>query len=483
MIFAPMAPVFAPRALLLSLFLTACAGQDTPLAPPLPDNLGSFDARVVARIEEARARVLAEPRAGTAWAELGMTYASERLKALAVTCFEEAGRLEPRQAKWPYREAVTRAQLGDITGARTAIARSLAIEDEYAPSHARLGNYALDLGELEAAESAYRAATRLDSSYPGGWVGLARVALQRDRTDEALTILQRLATEDPADKTFRQLLVLARRQAGETVEGGADSAIGSEDVPVWNDPWELEARAFRESPTMLRIGRLVETREWQQALVLLAEERARGAGIGETALYFAACQEGLGQPEEALKELDALLALEPDNTQALLAEARLYDDTGRVPDAVRLLQRVTELQPAHAGAFAALGGKLNSLGAHEPAVKALQRALELGAGDYELRYSLGESLAVLKRWSEARTLFRALTVERADHGDAWLQLARCELRSGDLPAADQALARATSAGNASTKLLRDVQLSLQAAHERRERKGADGADDAEEEGR
>jgi tetratricopeptide (TPR) repeat protein len=474
MISAPMAPV-SLRALLLTVLCGACSGADAPLDPPLPANLGSFDARVVARIEEARAKVLSEPRAGTAWAELGMIYASERLKTLAVTCFEEAGRLEPRQPKWPYREAVTRAQLGDAAGAKAAIERSLALEDEYAPSHARLGNYALDLGELDAAEAAYREAARLDSSYPGGWVGLARVALQRDRPAEALEILGKLCAEDPADRTFRQLLVLARRQAGETVEGGADSAVGSEDVPVWNDPWELEARAFRESPTMLRIGRLVETRQWSEALALLDEERARGAGVGETALHVAACQEGLGHAEAALQELDALLALEPDNTQALLAEARIYDDTGRVPEAVRLLQRVTELQPAHAGAFAALGSKLNSLGAHEPAVQALQRALELGAGDYALRFTLGQSLIVLKRWGEARTLFRALTGERADHGDAWLELAIAELRSGDLAAAEQALARATSAGNASAQLRRDVQASLQAARERRERKQADGA--------
>jgi len=470
MISARMAPVSVLRALLLAGLCAACPGSRAPAAPPLPENLGSFDARVVARIEQARAGVLAEPGSGTAWAELGMIYASERLKALAVSCFEEAGRLEPRQPKWPYREAVTRAQLGDAAGARAAMRRSLAIEDEYAPSHARLGNYALDLGELDAAEAAYREATRLDSSYPGGWVGLARVALQRDRTDEALTILRKLAEDDPADRTFRQLLALARRQAGEAVEGGAESVVGSEDVPVWNDPWELEARAFRESPTMLRIGRLVETRQWEQALALLGEERARGAGVGETALHYANCYEGLGRLAEAQAELEALLALEPDNTLALLHQARLYDDTGRVADAVRLLQRVTELQPSHGGAFAALGGKLNALGAHEPAVTALARAIELGADDFPVRFLLGESLIVLKRWEEARTLFRALTEERPEHGDAWLELAIAELRTGDLAAAEAACARAGATGNASARLAGDVQASLQAARARRERK-------------
>lgn len=465
----PLLPLF------VALLPWACSGASAPPVPPLPENLASFDPRVVTRVEEAHARVVAEPRSGQAWAELGMIYAAERLKTLAVECFRAAGRLEPRQPKWPYREAVTLAQLGDAAGARAAITRSLAIEDEYAPSHARLGNYLLDLGDLGAAEAAFREAVRLDSSYPGGRVGLARVALQQDRTDEALALLAKLAEEDPSDRTFRQLLALARRQAGEVVAGGAESVVGEEDVQVWNDPWELEARAFRESPTMLRVGRLVESRQWQEALALLDEERARGAGVAETALQYAACLSGLGEDERALSELEALLALEPDNTSALLHKARLLDDAGRIPETVELLQRVTALQPSHAGAFAALGGKLRALGAHEPAVSALRRALELGQDDYDLRFQLGESLIVLKRWEEARELFRALTRERAEHGDAWLELTIAELRTGDLAAAEAALARAIATGNAAPRLLRDVQASLAAARERREKKQGDAA--------
>jgi tetratricopeptide (TPR) repeat protein len=460
---------FLPTTLLACL-TWACSGEKLPAVPPLPENLAVLDARVVARIEAARAKVLAEPGSDVAWAELGMTYGSERLKSLAVECFAVAAKLEPRQPKWPYREAVTRAQLGDPAGARAAIERSLAIEDEYAPSHARRGNYLLELGELAEAEVAFRAAVRLDSSYPGGHVGLARVALQQDRASEARAILERLLEEEPADRTFRQLFLLARRQAGEVVEGGAESVVGSEDVPVWNDPWELEARAFRESPTMLRIGRLVEQKQWQEARALLDEERARGADVGETGLQYAACLNGLGQPEEALVELGRLLAVEPENTSALLQKAGILDDLGRVEQTVEILRRVTELSPSHAGAFAALGGKLAALGAHEPAAAALRRALELGQGDYDMRFQLGESLIVLKRWEEARTLFRTLTAERAGHGDAWLELAIAELRTGDLAAAEAALARAGASGNASPRLARDVEASLTSARERRARK-------------
>jgi tetratricopeptide (TPR) repeat protein len=407
-----------------------------------------------------------------------MVFASERLKGPALECYDVAARLDPRQPKWPYRQAVTLAQTGALEPAIAAMERSIALEPGYPPSHARLGGYRLEGGDLEGAERAFRRATELDSTYPGGWVGLARVALQRDRPEEAVAILERLLQQDAEDRTFRQLHSTALRQAGRAEGLTAESVLGEDELPVWNDPWELEARAFRQRPTMLRIGRLLEAGDAAQALELLEEERAHGADPFETALTFVDAYLQLGRRADALAELEALLAREPDNTAALLMQARILGELDQPEQAVAALERVTALQPAHGGAFAAKGRLLITLRQHERATEALRRALELGVGDYELRYSLGTCLIVLKRWSEAREVFTALTAERAGHGDAWLELAIARLRSGELEGAEEALARAQAAGNASPRLLADVQQSLRGARERRAQRpgGADGSE-------
>src|SRR5262245_53627592 len=159
--------------------------------------------------------------------------------------------------------------------------RSIALESTYTPSHARLGNCRLALGDLDGAERDYRKATELDSTYPGGWVGLARVALQRDQNAEAIEILERLSREDPGDRTFLQLLASARQQAGGTAEIPTEQFLSENEIPVWNDPWELEVRAFRDKPAMLQIDRLLERGQMDEALALLegerTDERARGA--------------------------------------------------------------------------------------------------------------------------------------------------------------------------------------------------------------
>src|SRR6185295_17618799 len=100
--------------LLVGLVL-ACGprGPEVP-EPPRPANLADFDPRAVARIEDALAKVRADPRRSESWVDLGLVYASERLKSLALDCFRVAAELEPRQPKWPYREAVTLAQVGEF---------------------------------------------------------------------------------------------------------------------------------------------------------------------------------------------------------------------------------------------------------------------------------------------------------------------------------------------------------------------------------
>lgn len=462
-------------AALLVAGLAACGSSavDVP-DPPRPANLADFDPRVVQRIEDYLARLAAAPRSAQAWSELGLVYASERLKTMAVDCFAVAERLEPRQPKWPYRSAVTLAQLGSYPEAIAAFGRSLALEPGYPPSHARQGDCWLSLGELEKAEQAYRRASELDSSYPGGSVGLAKVALQRDRTAEAIALLEPLLRADPDDRTFRQLYATATRQAG---SAQAEDLLGENDIPVWNDPWELEARAFRQKPGMIEAARLIEQGKPEAAIALLESERARGLEPGKNALTYATALIRLNKKKEALAELERALLNQPENGTALLMQANVLDDLGEVEGAVAVLEKITTLQPSFGGAFAAKATKLARLGRHEAAVAAFARALELVIADYDLRFAYAQSLISLKRWAEARALLEALVNERAEHGDAWVQLALVLNRLGASANCDAALARARAAGNATPRLLADVERAVQAARERHAKREAEDAEE------
>ena len=479
-----------PRLLALVLLAGACACRDesapaAPLVVPLPANLGELDGRVVDRIRAAETALRARPADAQAWADLGMTYGSERLRALALECFERAVELDPRQPRWPYRQGITLAQLGRMPEAAQAFQRSIALEPSYPPSHARLGNLHLEQGELEAAEQAYRRATELDSSYPGGWVGLARVFLQRDQNDEALAILERLRKEDPEDRTFRQLLGVAQHQAGLAPELPREEVVADEDIPVWNDPWELEARRFRQTPTLLVAGQALEAGQGEEALRLIEEARAQGADVGETALQAAGAYLSLGRLDDALREVTTLLEREPDNTSALLVRAQVHDKQGDRKGAVAELERVVALQPTYAGAFVALGRMRFSLAGaakpeeaaaeYEKAEQALRKGIDLGAQESEVYFVFGQVQVALRDWEEAATVFGDLVEDEPELADAWVELALVRNKRGDLTGAEEALARAATLGTAAPKLFQNVQAALEGARARKEKKEKAGA--------
>lgn len=470
----PRGPFLAGLLLACAPLLACGAGQPAVPEPPRPENLSELDGAVASRIQEILGRLQKEPREARVWAELGFVYLAEHLKGLALECFRVAGRIDPRQPRWPYHEAILLGRDGALEEAIPVMERALALEPEYAPAHSRLGDFRLALGDLDGAAREFEAATRADSTYPGGRIGLARVALQRDQADRAVEILEGLCKDDPEDQTFQQLLVLARREAGGTPGGSLASVLAGDQIPVWNDPWALEARSVRSNSSMLRIGRLLQEGKPAEALALLEEKRKRGEEPVATALSFADARRLMGETDEALRELDFVLEREPDSTAALLQKAGILGDRGDLKGAVLLLERVTTLQPNYGGAFAAKGRELARLRLHEAAVEAYRKALELGAGDWNLRFALGNSLIALKRHPEALEVFAQLVEERPAQGNAWLELAIARMRTGKLDESEAALERARATKNATPALLEDVTRSLQQIRERRATRGDGG---------
>ncbi len=472
--------------------LAACAGLacgcrdgDAPssLAPPLPGNLSELDPRVVQRIRPAHERVVAEPASARAWAELGLVYEAERLRNLALACFQEASARDPAEPRWPYREACTLSALGRPAEASSAIERSIALEPGYAPSHWRAGDYRLGLGELEAAERSFRRAIELDPAFPGGWYGLARLHLQRDESQAAVLVLEDLRRRQGEDGAILRLLAEAYRQVGRAEELGDAAALQvDEDGPVWNDPWELEARAYRQDPALLHVGEMIQDGRTEEAVQLLLDARRASGDPLAHALQLAEAYLELGRHSESEREVRALIESEPGNSGAHVLLSRLHQGRGEIEAALEELEIVTTLQPTYGGAFAAQGMLFYRQGDLERAAGALARALELGVSDAEVRYTLGQAQLTLNRWPDARSTFEALVALESENGDAWAGLAKARLKLRDLPGAESALERALATTVRQRGFVEQVREAVERARARRERREAGEPDGGEPDG-
>jgi tetratricopeptide (TPR) repeat protein len=427
--------------------------------------MAGFAPEAVEHIEAALVAVEREPRSARAWGELGMVYDSERQRVLAAECFARAAELDPEEPRWPYHRALALERLGRADEARASIERSLERAPRYAPAHLRRGNLSLALGDLERAEQAFRTAAGLDPAEAAAWLGLARVALQRDRRGEALELLEGLAREHPEDRGVRQLLAVARNETDAAAPVSSQDVVAAE-ASQRDDPWAQEAEAFDREPDMLAASRWFAAGDFETALRRIEEERARTGDPIETALLRATALKGLGRTEEALAELEPLLAAQPDSVDALVLRARLLEDRGDSRGAIQSLERVCALRPGEGWVFAAKALKLVQLEEHAAAIDAFLRARELGETSSDLDGALGVSLVAVERWSEAREVFSRLVAAHPDRADAWIQLATACVQSGVLEEAERALTSARAAG-ARRRAVERVQKTLERARRKR----------------
>jgi tetratricopeptide (TPR) repeat protein len=166
----------------------------------------------------------------------------------------------------------------------------------------QLGVFHAARGDLPAAEAAYREALYLNPQLIPGYLNLADLMRGQQRDDEA-----------------RKLLLQALEQ-----------------VP--------------ENGQTLHVLGLLETRSGQpdKALDYLGRAAALETGGTRHRFVYAIALHDLGQPQAAIKQLQALLRAAPGNEQALLALANYSAELGRKREAAGYARQLMELAPGNA---------------------------------------------------------------------------------------------------------------------------------------
>ncbi len=323
------------------------------------------------------------------------------------------------------------------------------------------GESSLQAGELEAAESHYRAALR------EGWQIMGELALVEGRPTEArdafraasasavenrralqslvlahlqlreaaqaIDILTRLLGKNPKDLEVRKLLaqaLVANGQTGEAVQELEEAcASAPEDLELAftlalaylrhkkvESAERLFARIARERPiaeTHVLIGRTYrDFGEYERAGVELRAALAMNPRVRRAHYHLGLTM--LAQPtspnpvEDAIAEFQAEVKLAPEDPEANLYLGITLVDAQRPEEALPALEAVMRSGPPQAVTLYYLGRCQRSLDRLEEAVRSQQRALELapeqGVDDRLLRLihsQLGTALRTLGREDEA----------------------------------------------------------------------------------
>lgn len=137
-----------------------------------------------------------------------------------------------------------------------------------------------------------------------------------------------------------------------------------------------------------------------------------------------------GDPESAVREFEAALRLEPNDTRTLYNIAGMRARQGRIDEAIEYYNRVLKLKPGDADTCVAIASIMAAKGEFERAIDSYREGLRYNSNDAEMHSGLGLMLLQLNRVDEGiKELEQAVKI-KADSaaycnlGLAWVQKGR-----------------------------------------------------------
>lgn len=245
----------------------------------------------------------------------------------------------------------------------------------------------------------------LDSSDPEtrqtGAANTAEVLHQAGRTDEALALLEEVGEDEPALAHKRVELLLRSDR-----DGKAQRLLRAQRNAENLDLGLAVVQAFHAAERFEDTVPILGT---------LAEKHPESLQVH---FFHGAALERSGEPDRAATAFERVLALDPDNAQALNYLGYMWADLGEnLERARKLVDRAVELDPDNGAYIDSLGWVLYRLGKYPEAREHLERAAQLAPGDPVVYEHLGDVYVALGENGKAAEFYRlALQVAGEDGG-------------------------------------------------------------------
>lgn len=419
------------RWVLLPVYAALAAAQPAlePVPPPGP---GVVEESVRRELAEAHRAVIGSGSAlrdapadlGAAYGELGRLYAAYELWDAARPAFANALALEPGSPRWHHYLGYVLERKGDLAGAARHF-DEVAKPGAY-PWAARLRRAGIDLalGRAEAAEEAFRRLSEEATTARGrspdlspaieaaARFGLGRALAAAGDPEAAIPELRRALELQPEASQVHYALGQAYRRAGRVEEARRHLALRGEEPVRFPDPYvdslasAARGGAFHKfrGDQAVQAGRLQEAAEaYRRAVAAEPESFYYRKSLGLT-LY------GLGRADEAVRELEAALALEPalPAAQVPVERSRLHYALGGIAanrgaseEALRYFREAARLDPGYADAHLQIGNLLGAAGSLDEAAAAFGRAVAAAPEAPAPRLQRATTLMDLGRFAEA----------------------------------------------------------------------------------
>ena len=415
-----------------------------PEPPPPLSQLGTVAPEIEDVIQRERDSIVQDPADAARWSRFAMACQANGLVGAARDAYTTATQLDSSNAKWWFLLASVQGRLGNVDEAVRDMRRAIDIDPRYAPAFWRLGLWLLDQNQIDAAQQAFQRATEINASDRGGWIGLARVALQRGDAARATGVLERLTASNAGDAYTSQLLGTAYRRLGRTDEAAAALAAGAKGEPQWHDPWTDEMLAFRRGYAALLkdATAYIVAGQFEPAIRILEQLRQDRPNDIVLLAHLGQVYVASGNDNNGVALLERVVAAEPERFEALVDLATGYMHQENLEKARETVGRALSINASYAPAHETLGLILWRDGNPAAAIGAFEDAVRRDPRNARALVWMGMTYTNMEKPAEAVTAFQRATKIDPTNVDAWIGIANAEINRHDMNAADSAVQQA-----------------------------------------
>jgi tetratricopeptide (TPR) repeat protein len=378
--------------------------------------------------------------------------------AEADAMIEEATRARPNEAAPLLLLSSYRGRIGDLPGALEAADRALAVAPDDPLAKLRRAEVLVDMGFREGNEARVAegqavvdAVLAKEDGKPEGLFVLAKVALARQRYDDAIAALRRAVDARPEWSQAHYLLGTALFFSGDAAAARGEVARSIELDPNLIDAFKMLSRvharlgdhalaveagehALARDPndiaTRIHVAQsLVHERRFDEALgrlLAIPEDRRGAEGNFAIGRVYAFREEY----DNARKFLELALAAKPDSAEVLGALVQIDARQQKMPDAYARIRAARDANPDNAK-LQLLYGEMSAAGRRtDDAEAAFRKAIELepnAIGGYQ---SLAMLFVMTGRVAEAIGTYEKALEQKPSSGSLHLMLASLLEASG-----------------------------------------------------
>jgi tetratricopeptide (TPR) repeat protein len=306
-------------------------------------------------------------------------------------------------------DAINRQRAGDLEGAVKEYRQFLKVHPESAVIRSNLGAALAGLGRLEEAVVEYKHALKESPSIRGAQLNLGLAYYKMGRIGDAATELAKVHTEDPANQQATLLL--------------ADCYLRMEqnkDVVRILQPME-QAHPDDLAVAYLLGTALIRDQQADQGQVLV-DRILRNGESAESHLMMGSAKMGVADFAGARDEFAKAVGLNPNLPEVHVLYARALEVTGDPDEALREFKAELAIDPYNYASNLQIGATLRREQNFEEARPYLERALETRPGDVAVRYQIATLTLSEGNTDQARRELEAIVKEAPQFTEAHVSL-------------------------------------------------------------